>query len=98
MTKHEAIWNELITTGEYTPHWKPGHERQSLEVATAICEAIIKNLGGKKKAIRCCGTKTNHYLKDGKTFAIFHTYDFANHKSSEEPGFAESSHFIIRCW
>lgn len=50
MTKvQENIWNELTTKGSYTPRWKPGHEAQSLEVATSICEALCRELGGKKK-------------------------------------------------
>lgn len=99
MTKvQENIWNELTTKGSYTPRWKPGHEAQSLEVATSICEALCRELGGKKKVIRCCGLRVNNWLVCGKTLGIFHTYDFANFKSSEEPGFAETSHYIIRCW
>lgn len=99
MTKvQKNIWNELITKGEFTPRWKPGHEAQNLEVATFICEALCRELGGKKKITRCCGTRVNNWLVCGKTLGIFHTYDFANFKSSEEPGFAETSHYIIRCW
>ena len=97
-TKIEAIWKELNETGEYTPAWKPNKAEESEKAAEEICEAIIKELGGKIKVIRCCGTRTNHYVKDGKTFAIFHTYDFENFNSSEEPGFAESSHYTIKCW
>lgn len=99
MTKvQENIWNELTTKGSYTPSWKPGHEAQSLEVATSICEALCRELGGKKKVIRCCGLRVNNWLVCGKTLGIFHTYDFHKFSSSEEPGFAETSHYIIRCW
>ena len=99
MTKvQENIWNELTTKGSYTPRWKPGHEAQSLEVATSICEALCRELGGKKKVIRCCGLRMNNWLVCGKTLGIFHTYDFHKFSSSEEPGFAETSHYIIRCW
>lgn len=99
MTKvQKNIWNELTTKGSYTPRWKPGHEAQSLEVATSICEALCRELGGKKKVIRCCGLRVNNWLVCGKTLGIFHTYDFHKFSSSEEPGFAETSHYIIRCW
>ena len=99
MTKvQENIWNELTTKGSYTPRWKPGHEAQSLAVATSICEALCRELGGKKKVIRCCGLRVNNWLVCGKTLGIFHTYDFHKFSSSEEPGFAETSHYIIRCW
>lgn len=99
MTKvQENIWNELTTKGSYTPRWKPGHEAQSLEVAISICEALCRELGGKKKVIRCCGLRINNWLVCGKTLGIFHTYDFHKFSSSEEPGFAETSHYIIRCW
>lgn len=94
----EIIWKELSETKKYTPDWKPDETEKSFKDAEEICEAIIKDLGGKKKVIRCGGTRTNHYQKDGKTFAIFHTFDFENFNSSEDPGFAETSHFIIRCW
>ena len=70
MTKvQEKIWNELTTNGSYTPRWKPGHEAQSLEVATSICEALCRELGGKKKVIRCCGLRVNNWLVCGKTLA-----------------------------
>ncbi len=94
----EKIWEELVATRRYTPSWEPNKQAESLKACIETCEAIINELGGKIKVIRCCKTQTNHYQKDGKTFAIFHTYDFDKFKSSEDPGFEESSHYVIQCW
>lgn len=99
MTKvQENIWNELITKGEFTPRWKPGHEAQNLEVATSICEALCRELGGTKKVIRRRSTWATNWLVCGKTLGIFRTYYSANSNSPVESGFAETSHYIIRCW
>lgn len=94
MTKvQENIWNELITKGEFTPRWKPGHEAQSLEAATSICEALCQELGGQKKVIRCCGTQVDNWVIGDKVIGIFHTYNFTSHGVEEN-----SEHFIIHLW
>lgn len=88
-----AIWNELITKGEFTPRWKSDHEAQSLEAATSICEALCRELGGQKKVIRCCGTQADNWVIWDKVIGIFHTYNFTPHGVEEN-----SEHFIIRLW
>ena len=92
MTNLNTIWNELLTTGEYTPTWTPGNEAQSL----TDCLAIANELSDLTKEVRCCGTSVNYYWHEGLEFGIYHTFDFANFKSSEEPGFSETSHYTIK--
>lgn len=78
------VWTELLAKGEY--HLPTLEEAKELAVA----------LADKVKAVRCCGCSVDYYWKDHQEFGIYHTYDFAKFKSSEEPGFAESSHYVIR--
>ena len=93
MTKElTAIWNILLTTGSYTPAWEKGNEAQSLK----DCLDIATGLADLTKKVSCCGTSVEYYWKDNLEFGIYHTYDFANFKSSEEPGFAETSHYTIK--
>lgn len=91
------IWNTLLTTGQYTPDWKPGQEQQNMISAISVCKELVKELGGKEVTSTVNNLALTRYIVKGKTLMVYHTYDFANFKSSVEPGFAETSHYIIRC-
>ena len=93
MTKNLTdIWTELTEKGEYTPTWKAGEELESLTECLNICKALAELT----KVVSCCGVKIEYYWRESQEFGIYHTYDFGKYKSSEEPGFAKSSHYIIR--
>lgn len=93
MTKElTAIWNTLLTTGTYTPAWEKGNEVKSLQ----DCLDIARSLADLTKKVSCCGCSVEYYWKNNLEFSIVHTYDFHKFSSSEEPGFAETSHYTIQ--
>lgn len=89
----EAIWNTLLTTGKYTPDWEPKKKVESLH----SCEFICLALADETREVKLDrNLKVDRYFKDGREFEILHTYDFENYKSSQELGFSDTAHYLIR--
>lgn len=86
------IWEELKTTGSYTPAWEPCKDGYSFEDCYNICKALAE----KEKAVTFRKTRTVYFFKEGLEFSIYATYDFENYNSSEEPGFKDSLHYVIK--
>lgn len=78
------VWAELLEKDEY--------HLPTLEEAKELAEALAV----KVKTVHCCGCSVDYYWRDQLEFGIYHTYNFAEFKSSQEPGFTESAHYVIR--
>ena len=82
-----AIWNTLKAEGKYTPEWTPGQEAENLQAAKTVCEQLATSSKTDKLGITT-------YKREGIKFMIYSTY--GNFSSSEEPGFRDTHHYIIR--
>ena len=84
-----AIWNTLKAEGKYTPEWTPGQEAENLQAAKVVCEQLATSSKTDKMGITT-------YKREGIKFMIYSTYNFEDFRSSEESGFRDTHHYIIR--